>query len=738
MPDGEKIDFSIGEVGSKRIGMRDPRNLFDGLLTSREVVHYGGGLSKRPPIRIVCRPLSNTAEGYFLPLVPIGSQENVLWIDTEQKRPKGYQALYCRPDQFNAMLEKHKVVSGQTSPYNIMNSIVGIEGQLNGRGLAVLYRHNQPMNIVTYVELEQLSDDSYTYELSTTIGESLNFYDLWDQISDYYTAIIDNNYVGFRDYYVDGKFVYLARGNGNTGIKLSVIENAGDYDIVIEDESSLTDADAVFAVDATVVAAKGGEGISFTFNLTQDTTIVLAPIYGRKLCWARGTTYGVVFGTEAGVYIGEYNENYDLFNKVVVIDNRGVAQMRAATYKDVIFFADRNLEKVSYIRFDKFSTNAVLSTIGDESDILKGRGGIKKIETYRSKEIDLLFVLMNDGSLVVGSIIASVDDSMSGSIGYRVSYSEWFHEYKVHDLVVISHDLPEDEVYFMVEHDRFFFICGMDPFEAPLYKSMKENRRPALDFYQYLDTKLMFPTKPTIVVIPNKTSDVWSDRFLVSIVAKDTLFDDTRIVGSEIYSRNVCVVITEYISKVRANGYVSGDVTFEYEIWLQPEEYDIRTHFINSLTLYRMFLRKGYRVWARTTTDYVSQIDLEITSENVNHQVVTGAYIGLPYSMFVVTAPMCTGARRLRSFIRPEVCIENISWGDPMVFLSVHGSLSATRYRASIPRKSDYATSQFFRTYKVNMNCNPSSHFMLELESSSLVQPLITTLAINFENSDGA
>lgn len=735
-------NFLRGEIGARVIGGRNAELFFAGFLQSDEVMHYGLGFTKRPPLRFVA-PFQNSAEidqlkNYFFPLpYPQSGPGDMLVRDATGLffLDNGYLVLDDVTDKI-----KKVVGEGDRIKINTENSLLLKDKNLPyGVG-------GQVLDFI-FIE-EEVAGTPKDYYVTAAMGEKKPF--LSEDYIVYANGIIPSPSnvpaadTTYSDYTVLSDRSLFVNEDITKGFD---IDPAGQIKSPIEllpAFNSSLGGSSITSVNNSIISAVGNAGsVDFTIFIygPQPTqkAIRLSPTYGSSVFWIRGISRGLLFATDKGIFLSVLADNSELFDALVNVTQDPPSNVNPVLFRDFVFYVDGSGLTITYIRFDRFKANAIAESIGGIADLLPKGDKIKKMIKARYQDSFFLLCLSEKGEVVVGSL-AVTNEGLGGSM----AFSRWFVDYQVKDLIAPERG-QEDVVYLIMRRKgsetNAYFIASFTLEDVPLFRSRKETRRPSVDLYTYIDVERMLlaasfdADKKEKPVIFGRFTDSGS----ASIATREDFFIDL-MVGYRFKQFPIELEISRVTDSKNAVAFVVSG--YETNVPFVLKDYQIAINSILGLS-YLNYLQFGGATLLASVDDYEEVVPDSRDTENLitlNKGAVFAScvHVGTRYTLRVITAPLATTTVLVSAKNDTQVFYELVGWREAALYvrLFTNSGTDTDPFFVKPVRQNIFdEPNNFIKHYEEVLPHFATSKLMLEFISDSVVPPFVSALGVKCQDT---
>lgn len=724
-------DLRVSTIGAQSLGGRAPRREGQGLigfLHSREVLHQGYAVTKRPPLYFISRTPHN-ASAFFIPIAsPRHSQRTLIGIDNKPyaisiidgveiaTEEKVIRILTVTTVNDNIIITTDTVLTSGPGPSNVVAAFYGTE----------------QLQLYEYIKFGTID---LTYQLTPFTGEKTMGLDTFHTLRIVITSAITDEVKPFVDAAYSEKINYFFTGSATATYS---VDDKG----VIANPGATYQADtATFFNNRLILGKTVNDSLTLvysdqgSFTITASSmTSVLSQAYGSIFKWIKGSNGKLYIATDKGIFVAEY-EKFDstVISKLNSYDEHTANTTKPLSFRNFLLFADSNGDNLSYIWYDYYSADLTVGFLNNDTSILAGEK-IKKLTSAFFNTTNVFLILTESGKLFIGCAAVSRDNSLT------LSYSQWCSEYRVWDVEVFRQENDYDRVMVALEVGGYNFFCSLLSQSAPNFQDTSKPLS-SLDFYREYNTDKMYPMRvPLFLSVP----DVINPRE----IRIDTFADyfRTDFLKVRIRSTQISILVSTVSSARLASGYLlSGELPIDGTFVLQPSDYQIE---ITALPGVNHLL--GLKLRDPQERDYQycngEGNEGELTTELYNGLSFSASYssffrVGILYHMILVTMPPSTAGllHRYQSDLR--IAIENVGWHQPAMYIGDGQSLLLTGPAAEGMIKKlifgdTYDVRHYIRVVEYSFPGAIDTSPLVAIWSKSQVAPYITALTIRFNTSE--
>lgn len=724
-------DFRASTIGPQSLGGRSPRREGQGLiglLYSKEVLHQGYAITKRPPLYFISRTPHN-ARAFFIPIAsPRHSQRTLIGID---QKPYAISII----DGMNIAVESTVIEIVSVAQVNENIVVVTDKALTPGPGNShVVAAYYGELQLELY-EFSVFGTNANTYLLIPFAGEKFMGLDTFHTLRQVTTSALSDDVKPFVDAAYSEKINYFFTGSSTPAY---AVDNKG----VVTNPGTLYQADtAAFFNNRLILGKTVNDSLtlvysdqgSFTITATSASS-TLSQAYGSIFKWIKGVNKRLYFATDKGVFVAQY-EKFDstVISELTAYDEHTSNSSKPVSFRNFLIFADSNGDNLSFIWYDYYNADLTVGFLNNDTAILAGEK-IKKLLSCFFNTSNVFLILTESGKLFTGCAVVSRDNSLT------LSYSQWCPEYKIWDIEVFRRENDYDRVMMAVEIEGYNFFCSMISQLPPSFEDTTKPL-PCLDFYREYDTDLMYPTRvPIFISIPDVDNprlvnlETFSDYFRSD-------FQEVRIRSSQI------VIIVSTVSSARsATGYIQGEELYiDGSFVLQPQDYQIE---VSSLRGVNHLM--GLTLKDRAIHEY-QYCNGEGNEGAVTWELKTGLYFSASYSSFfrvgrlyymalVTMPPGIVGALHMYQS-ELKISIENVGWHQPTVYVGDGQSLLLMGPASQGAVKKlifgdTYDVRHYVRAIEFSFPGAIDTSPLISIWSKSQVAPYITSLSVRFNVSE--
>lgn len=688
-------DFRSGIIGSKVLGSGTINVPFEGFLAMDDVMITGSSITKRPPLRYLCRVIDNIPrKRQFL-----SYGDNVFYGVGQN------QAFTIRDGKtIETLADSYNIVSyEENNEYDIVTFDKAID--LTKGNYVLSYINNYVADIyVIYL----VSGTTSTYVFDSFTNQKSNRL-IWLT----HVKQIKVTNVAVSDYVDNAAGVYVT-GRNSPGFTITI-------DGTISANTINADTITTYGVRNAIGSSSDGTANStININLSGNPSFNLAAEFGQKLFWIRSIYRGLIVSTDTGVFYMKIDGSEA---ELTVVDNKVTSDAKPVFYKNYLIYADSSGESLSYIKVEPFSSVAFSADLTFDNDAFVGHGGIRRLIMYYNCNVPYVLCIMNDGACIAVAITENQRN-------YEISASlmRWFVGYIINDAVVYKGGSLDNILVLSVTYLGFTSICTMRSVNPPIF-TYDVIRDPFLDFYREITTDDIFPLQIDIELtrkdphdstfIATTNYDYFTPMFLNAILNS---YESFRILYVVDKRTAVCEVV---LDNLIGNYFL-----------LNAGSYSISINGYSGLNHLYAFISKDSQIKCNARVDDVASLcdiadDGGIVSFNYGNKIV----VGFEYLMYLHTSPILpagqTSYSRAGVYGNAEIVVHTIGKSTADVFVGF-GKIydrNAKSFKANA-----YMDDGFFRSLKVGGVRADGNSVGFSLFSDSIDQIFVSCISVSINH----